>query len=266
MRLGKRVFDFGANWRSYSLHVLDVQRVEEARKSLVELLGGDGLAGRTFVDVGCGSGLFAIAASQAGAARVVGLDLDPRCIEVARENQKRFGAEAVSFLAASILNREAIRPLGTFDVVYAWGSLHHTGKMREAVATVLEMTSPGGELVLAIYNAHFTSPVWRGIKWLYNVFPGSLRAAMNVGFVPVIFLAKLLVTQRNPLKKDRGMDFFHDVVDWIGGYPYEYAPPDAVRQLVEPNGFSLKRFLPADTPTGCNQFVFTRNGGAIESQ
>ena len=74
-------------------------------------------------------------------------------------------------------------------------------------------------------------------------------------FIPVIFLAKLIVAQQNPLKMNRGMDFYHDVVDWVGGYPYEYASVDEMKALLEKVGAELKRLVPAQVPTGCNEYV-----------
>ena len=81
---------------------------------------------------------------------------------------------------------------------------------------------------------------------------------MGYGFGALIFVAKLGVTGENPLRKQRGMDFWFDVVDWIGGYPYEYATPEEVVAVVEPCGFTTQRVIPAQVPTGCNEFVFRR--------
>jgi 2-polyprenyl-6-hydroxyphenyl methylase/3-demethylubiquinone-9 3-methyltransferase len=54
------------------------------------------------------------------------------------------------------------------------------------------------------------------------------------------------------------MDFWFDVTDWIGGYPYEYATPEEVEQLVERQGLVLSRLFKAQVPTGCNEFVFQK--------
>jgi 2-polyprenyl-6-hydroxyphenyl methylase/3-demethylubiquinone-9 3-methyltransferase len=67
-----------------------------------------------------------------------------------------------------------------------------------------------------------------------------------------------LVTRTNPFYKERGMDFWFDVIDWVGGYPYEYASPKEVEQTIRDQGFLLQRYVPAQVPTGCNEFVFHR--------
>jgi|GEM_PF-121131 len=257
-----RWFDFGSNWQAFSARRLDAGRLTAAVHSLQALLGKETLGGLSFLDVGCGTGLFSIAAHQLGAVKVVGIDLNPSCISVSEQNRDRLAPKApVLFQLGSALNREDLHSLGRFDIVYAWGSLHHTGAMWAAIRNVAQQVSPGGLLVLAIYNKHFTSPVWKLIKWFYNHLPGWGRVLMAVLFSGIIYIAKFLVTGRNPLEKERGMDFWFDVVDWVGGYPYEYTTPLEVEKFVKAQGFNTRHRIPARVPTGCNEFVFVKNEG-----
>lgn len=55
-------------------------------------LGKGDLAGRTVLDIGCGNGVLAIAAALLGASAIVGVDVDPEAIEVARRNGRKAGA------------------------------------------------------------------------------------------------------------------------------------------------------------------------------
>jgi 2-polyprenyl-6-hydroxyphenyl methylase/3-demethylubiquinone-9 3-methyltransferase len=75
---------------------------------------------------------------------------------------------------------------------------------------------------------------------------------------PVIFAAKFFVTGKNPLSQNRGMDFYYDVVDWVGGYPYEYIDPDDFIQVMNSKGFSCLRKIDPAVPTGCVEFVFQK--------
>ena len=79
-------------------------------------------------------------------------------------------------------------------------------------------------------NSHYAFVIvdWRG-------FYGSLSAA-----VP---------------SPNRGEDGY-DVIDWIGGYPYEYASKDEIKNFVEGKGFRLVKFNKAAVLTGCNEFIF----------
>lgn len=249
-------FDFGKNWQQFSEQRIDAARLGQACQSLRSLLQKDNLEGLTFLDVGCGSGLFSIAAYRLGAAKVVGLDVNAGCIEASNFNRDRLIPGApVEFHAASALDPKQLEPFGVFDLVYAWGSLHHTGSMWIAIRNVASCVSPGGILVLAIYNKHVTSSFWRLIKQLYNNVPAVIQRLMIYLFAGGIYVAKLLVTRSNPLKKERGMDFWFDVIDWVGGYPYEYAAPEEIEINAREQEFTLERCVLARVPTGCNEFV-----------
>jgi len=254
------LFDFGSNWEAFSEQRIDAQRVAIAARSLQSLLERGTLNGLSFLDVGCGSGLFSIAAYRLGASQVAGIDVNPRCIEVSERNRDRLAPGApITFKTASALNPESLKALGVFELVYAWGSLHHTGSMWEAIRNVAAHVSPGGTLVLAIYNKHITSPVWKAIKSLYNHLPTFAQRLMILLFAGIIYAAKFVVTRQNPLKKERGMDFWYDVIDWVGGYPYEYATPEELEKFISARGFLLRRRVMAQVPTGCNEFVFIKS-------
>ena len=261
-------FDFGSNWKHYSTRALTRRRVESAREAFSALTLGIELKSRSFLDVGFGQGLTALCAADAGAV-VYCLDVNPRCAEALELTSQYFlpkAKEKLTLISGSILSRrdvEALREksgsdIGGYDVVHSWGVLHHTGDLKHAFANCVGLVKPGGNLIVAIYNRHWSSPLWKRIKRLYCRLPSIGQRAMISSFVPVIYLAKLLVTRRNPLKKDRGMDFLVDIVDWIGGYPYEYATVDEVLDLGNKYGLKMLRVSPASVPTGCNEFVFTK--------
>lgn len=255
-------FDFGQNWQDFSDARLDQTRFQSAVASLDTLIGHANLKGKSFLDVGCGSGLFSLAAAAAGCARVTGIDVNPKCVQACTDNGKRLresvrDAGTLDFRQGSALDPNFMRGLGTFDVVYAWGSLHHTGAMWDAIRNTAACVSPnGGVFTLAIYNTHWSCWGWKQIKRVYNLCPRPLRPMFNWSFAGVIGLAKWLVTRRNPFHKQRGMDFWYDVIDWLGGYPYEYASAGEIRTFVEALGFKLVRVTPPEAPTGCNEFVF----------
>lgn len=262
MLLSRMYFDFGENWGDYSEDVLTSEKLEQARSSLKRLFGDNGLMGRKILDVGSGSGIFSIAALQLGAKRVVGIDINQKCIHVGQNNAIKFLGKdkeiSPEFYTISVLDETSMSKLGVFDIVYAWGSLHHTGEMNNAIANVLKNVEKGGTLCLAIYNKHFTSPIWRIIKSLYILSPNWLKKVWICGFYPIIYIAKYLTTFENPLKKQRGMSFYYDVVDWIGGYPYEYACEKEILDFVVPKGFKHVKTFHADLPIGNNEFIFEK--------
>jgi SAM-dependent methyltransferase len=254
-------FDFGENWDQFSRAVLDEKRLAAATDSMAALVGADRLQGASVCDVGSGSGLFSLAAAKLGAARVLGFDVNPKAVAVGRRNLEQLAPEAcasVTFVQGSALDPAFTGALGRFDMVYAWGSLHHTGDMWRAIENAAALTAPGGTLVLALYNAHWTSPIWTAIKVAYNYCPTFLRFIPNLIFGALIFLAAFAVTRRSPLTKERGMDFWYDVIDWLGGYPYEYVGVEEVERRMATAGFVMEKVVPPRVPTGCNEFVFRR--------
>lgn len=253
------MFKFGENWASFSKQ-LDEAKILEAVQSLEGLFGKNALKGKDFLDIGCGSGLFSIAALRSGSRRVTGIDVDPISIKVSNENVHRWipDGHQMSFEQVSVLDDSKMHGLGKFDVVYSWGVLHHTGNLHHALTNAAHAVKSGGLLMVAVYNRHWSSPAWKAIKWTYNhVGPGLQRLFIWL-LTPFIFVAKWLVTLRNPFKMGRGMDFMHNVIDWVGGYPYEYAAVDEMTRNFKTLGFEILLVRDARVPTGCNEFVCRR--------
>jgi 2-polyprenyl-3-methyl-5-hydroxy-6-metoxy-1,4-benzoquinol methylase len=260
-------FEFGKNWTRF-LRVLTPERVEAATRGLSSLLGVTDLRGKSFLDIGSGSGLSSLAAHRLGA-RVTSLDYDPASVACTRELHRRFAQEDPTWraLEGSAIDGALMRSLDTFDVVYSWGVLHHTGAMWTGLALAAERVAPGGLLALAIYNDQGAwSPRWRRIKRFYC--SGAVgRALVSATFIPYWVMrdfAADLVWGRNPLARytgygsNRGMSVTHDWFDWLGGYPFEFAKPEELLRFGRERGFDLENMVTAGGSVGCNEFVFRR--------
>jgi SAM-dependent methyltransferase len=251
------MFKFGENWASFSRQ-LDETRIDEAVRSLVSLFGKDTLQGKSFLDIGCGSGLFSIAAARLGASKVVGLDVDPVSVSTSQKNADHWlkdSSSSLTFYQLSALSTDQMQTLGKFDIVYSWGVLHHTGNMALALKNSAQRVNNHGLFMIAIYNRHWSSMPWKFIKLLYNHVGTFGQKLLIWVFTPIIFVAKWLVTFRNPLKMKRGMDFMHNIIDWVGGYPYEYASVLEMTETMKKLGFEMLLVRPSTVPTGCNEFV-----------
>jgi SAM-dependent methyltransferase len=261
-------FAFGENWQRF-LSILNDGRVAKAEESLRRMLAVPDLHDKSFLDIGCGSGLFSLAARRLGA-RVHSFDYDPQSVACARELRRRyFTADPCwTIEEASVLDLAHLATLGQFDVVYSWGVLHHTGAMWQALENAAGLVAPNGLLFIAIYNDQGKiSNRWRAIKHTYNRLPPSLRFLVSVPVLVYLhwrptlkdfFRLKPFTTWRAE-GKERGMSAWRDLVDWVGGYPFEVAKPEAIFDFYLRRGFSLRRLSTCGGTLGCNEFVFARD-------
>lgn len=264
-------FEFGKNWSRF-LALLDETRIREAEDSLKRMLEVNDLHGKSFVDVGSGSGLFSLAARRLGA-RVHSFDFDPQSVACTRELRNRYFANDAAWKVeeGSALDAAYLSSLGTFDIVYSWGVLHHTGQMWPALENVHRLVAPGGKLFIAIYNDTGSQAArWKAIKKTYNRLPRLLRTPFTVlvtapGEVKAIARAVLTLKVGGYVRSwtqydaKRGMNRWHDIVDWVGGYPYEVATPDEIFDFYRARGFSLNKLVCGGVGLGCNEFVFTKS-------
>jgi 2-polyprenyl-6-hydroxyphenyl methylase/3-demethylubiquinone-9 3-methyltransferase len=258
-------FEFGANWRDYA-RTVNKARIDLAIEGMRKLFP-DGITGKTFLDIGCGSGLHALAALELGAESVVGIDIDENSVATTRELLKQYApdknwkAEIVSVFDTSAA------ALGTFDIVYSWGVLHHTGSMWRAIERAAALVRPGGRFAIAIYAKTPFDPAWKVEKRLYSSSPPAVQWMLRQCFFAALMAGKTL-RGKNPLAifRDpltRGMSLSHDVHDWLGGYPYETASADELNSRISQLGFTeLRSFrLPESLGvlgTGCHEFVFLK--------
>lgn len=266
IKKGER-FKFGENWANF-LRTLNEDRIAVAEQSLRDMLGCQSLQGQSFVDVGCGSGLFSLAARRLGAT-VFSFDFDPQSAHCARELRARYFPDDSDWTVSegSALDEDFIKGLGKYDIVYSWGVLHHTGHMWRALDLVTYLLKPGGQLFISIYNDQGRiSERWTKVKKIYC--SGHVgRILMKIVFVPYFSVPAFIIDVlklRNPTKayrdyyKQRGMSRVHDWYDWLGGYPFEVAKPEEIFDFYRDRKLIMQRMTTCGGGLGCNQFVFSR--------
>lgn len=241
-----RDFSFGKNWQSF-LEGLDDERVRIAQASLTDFMKVENLKGKSLLDIGCGSGLFSLAAYNLGASRVLSFDLDRLCVECCEFLRSRAGSpENWQVRQGSILDESFVSELGTFDVVYSWGVLHHTGRMWDAIRNSMRLVGKGGYYYIALYNKilardgadSWIHPFWIRIKKTYNASPRLGKYVLEP-LAMAAYLAMVTARRQNPVthvkeyKSHRGMNWKTDATDWLGGYPYEFATVEEVFTFVK---------------------------------
>jgi len=259
-------FAFGENWASYA-RAIDSERIAEAEKGLTHLVGPSELAGQRFLDIGCGSGLHSLAALRLGAAEVVAVDIDAHSVATttsvlkAHAPQRQWSAREISVFD--------IEPgtFGPFGVVYSWGVLHHTGSMLDAIERASRLVQPSGLFIFALYRKTRLCWAWKIEKrWYKGASPRAQRMAQTA----FINLMRLDFARRKESfdayvasYRGRGMDYRHDIHDWLGGFPYESTTPSEVSAMMDRLGFeSVRTFAKPGGlglfGSGCDEFVYRR--------
>lgn len=265
-------FAFGDNWKNYSA-TIDEQRIGAAVDNLARLLGTHSLQGLSFLDIGCGSGIHSLAALRLGAQKVFAVDIDPISVETCYKVLSKSATSGEWECSVASVFDLAAKTDRRFDVVCSWGALHHTGDMWRAVRIAAAFTKANtGVFALALYKKTPFCRFWAIEKRVYSRLPLVLQRAILALF-SLAELSRLAIRGRNPVsyvknyRCKRGMSFWHDEHDWLGGYPYESTSPEAVEKFLSELGFDLRQaFVPDNslglTGTACAEYLFERRSDA----
>jgi len=119
---------------------------------LFQRLQGEGVAGKTLLEIGCGIGIDTVSLADLGFREVVGVDLTESAIQVARQRAAIEGRHTLRF---EVANGEQLPfPDASFDIVYSFGVIHHTPSIAKAIAEIHRVLRPGGRALVMIYHRH----------------------------------------------------------------------------------------------------------------
>ena len=261
-----RRYDFGRNWKEFARE-LTPEAIKQAERGVAKLV--DDLRGKSFLDIGSGSGLHSLAAINLGATRVVAFDYDPDSVETTRSVLMRFADGANWQVSCNDILAFDDQPLEQFDIVYSWGVLHHTGDMWRAIANAMQFVAPNGLCAIALYRQTPFCGAWHAEKKLYAGCR-AVRPLIRYPFAVALLFVHLL-KGGNPVRyvrtyiTRRGMAFMKDIDDWLGGYPYQSVDPAALVEYFESCGFMLDRAFSTERHiglfgAGCAEWTFRRGG------
>jgi 2-polyprenyl-6-hydroxyphenyl methylase/3-demethylubiquinone-9 3-methyltransferase len=260
-------FSFGDNWERF-LDEMHPKALERMAAYVADWLGAD-LTGRTLIDIGSGQGLTSLIAHQAGAS-VTSIDVDSRSVAATTrlwERAERPGSWRV--LSGSILDRGFVTSLGSFDDVLSWGVLHHTGDVWSAIGNAASLVRPEGRLWIALYTRTYTSSRSIRTKRLYNRAPPIIQRAWRGGYGAAKLAKSALRGEFHPIRRyheERGMDWWRDIEDWLGGLPYQPVAPGDVLAVLRPLGFELERLQDALGEGGNDVYLFRFGGKSTLQQ
>src|SRR5436190_670765 len=182
-------YGFGKNWAEFIETQLSDEIVQESADHLKRFMKVDTLQGKTFIDIGCGSGIHSLAALRLGAARVTAFDYDEDSVETSRQVRAWAGVpeDIWAISQGSVLDEAFMATLPKSDIVYSWGVLHHTGAMWDAVRNAAIPLGEGGEFYIALYSSdNYVDPTpefWIRLKRAYNQATPLTRKLMELKYV-----------------------------------------------------------------------------------
>jgi len=251
-------FNFGKNWKNF-LRKIDDNKINLAMASLNNLLGYN-LKNKSFLDIGSGSGIFSLAARKLNM-KVYSIDIDPESIKCTKALKNKYFRHDKDWTIKkiSLLSKNFKQKINkNYKYIYCWGVAHHTGNMYQSFKKIISISQTKTKLVLAIYNKQFLkSYLWLKIKYLFNlnVF---FKLLFILFFFPYFFLIRTILHKIKNKKDARGMNNWNDMIDWLGGYPYQFEKPSIIINFFKKNNFKLiKKNLCGDN-LGCNEFVFEK--------
>jgi 2-polyprenyl-3-methyl-5-hydroxy-6-metoxy-1,4-benzoquinol methylase len=255
-------FGFGANWLDYQTSVTDA-RLAAARADLEAWLGTRSLAGKRVLDIGSGSGVHSLCLHAMGATELVSFDFDAESVEATARLHASAGAPASwTVRRGSVLDAAFISSLGTFDLVYSWGVLHHTGQMRQAIAHACRCVNVGGQLFISIYAKGPNYAADLALKQRYHAASLSGKRRMEFEWITERYALRRAAGQVPDdwwtEGRERGMDSYCDLVDWLGGLPYEVATADELITQLRASGIETRRLRECPGDGGCHILVGAR--------
>ncbi len=108
--------------------------------------------GKRVLELGCGTGEYALWYAANGAKEVIGVDLSDGSLALANQKKEASGLKNVQFIKKDILELDF--PDNSFDYAYSVGVLHHTGNPYKGFQHLCRVTKPDGIVVVSLYNTY----------------------------------------------------------------------------------------------------------------
>lgn len=218
-----------------------VPEYEASEKHWAMFYSPEEVQGMAVLDAGCGTGIFSAIFARNGAGRVVGIDISPGSLETARGLKEKFNLANVSFERQDMLQLPFAD--GTFDIVWAWGTVHHTTDPLRAISELARVLRPGGSIFLAVYKR-------TKLTWIHEIIRKTLvktpkRSWTALSKIMAFFLSPVVFFFKKREKSRKGEKLEELILDWYFVPIRHYYTPDEIRNVLEGKGFEIEKFLPA---------------------
>ncbi len=251
-------FTFGRNWLDYVRSRVTADVVQSHVHDLSKIYKSIGLdiAGKSVIDVGCGSGLSSLSFALMNPKKLLSIDIDHDSVgatAICRSMLPTHHKSDWNIEQKSVF--ELNHDDGVFDLVYSWGVLHHTGDVWSAVKRCQSILAPGGYLHLALYRSgdRYTEHIRQ--KTSFMVMSRDEKVRVLYDYLNALFISKGASVFDFD---ERGMNRFHDALDWFGGFPYEVVDPEVLGQYLQSCSIRQLYFREANQG-GCFVYIGRKN-------
>ena len=195
--------------------------------------------GNAVLDSGCGTGIFSIIFAKNGAGQVTGIDISPGSLGTAESLKQKFGLTNARFEQQDMLHLPYAD--ASFDIVWAWGTVHHTTDPLGAIDGLIRVLKPGGSILLAIYKK-------TKVTWIHEAIRRTLIKTPRFSWN---FLAKVMAFFGTPIvwifkrreKARKGESLSELILDWYFVPIRHYYKPDQIKTYLEGKGFTIENYL-----------------------
>lgn len=258
---GKITFSFGKNWQEY-VNSVSEENIEGAKQDIVSWIGKENINGKAVLDIGSGSGIHSYSFYLLGASQIFSFDYDVKSVKATLLFwDKADRPTNWKVVQGSVLDNAFLSSISKADIVYSWGVLHHTGDMWKAIENASKFVKDGGFFFISIYAKGPNYERHLGIKQRFNAKGAFGKGVMIWGYIFRNYIWKRLKKRQNPFawnqKKARGMTVYYDVIDWLGGLPYEVAYDHEITEFLSRLGFSLVKLQPREEGA-CHRLLYKK--------
>ena len=201
----------------------------------------DEAKGKSVLDAGCGTGIFSIIFANHGAKHVIGIDISEGSLQTARHLKEKFGLNNAEFQKQDMLALPF--PDSSFDIVWAWGTVHHTTDPFRAIGELIRVLKPSGSILLAVYKR-------TKLTFLHEIIRKTLlrtpkKTWKALAKILVLFLAPVIFFFKKREKSRKGEKLEELIVDWYFVPIRHYYKPEEISTFLAERGMVIEDYLPA---------------------
>ncbi len=214
----------------------------EASKAHLELFFSDEeIVGREVLDAGCGTGIFTIIFANKGARKVIGIDISEGSLNTGRMLKDKFELSNVEFRKEDMLNLPFKD--NTFDIVWAWGTIHHTENPYQAMNELIRVLKKNGTFFITLYKKTKLTFIHEIIRKILIKTPKKSWTFLSKIMAFFLWLVVFFFKRREKSRKGEKLEEL--ILDWYFVPIRHYFEPQEIKSFLEKRNFKIEKFLPA---------------------